>query len=150
MSRSMDWRKYVNEKGDFELATYLYKAIYALMKDALDMGTLLSEDQQRLRAYKEQVKTIFKGQWLDIASALEFFDIIVPCGCEDNYCRLCGGARYRLSDTVSPDQMREIAVVVSDGFTDDPKIKLKLEEGLERALKELGLEKDHEMNKRLT
>lgn len=137
MSRSMDWRKYVNVNGDFELATYLYRSIYALMKDALDMGTLLSEDQQRLRAYKEQIKTIFKGQWLDIASALEFFDIIVPCGCAEEYCRLCGGARYRLNDSISPDQMREIAVVVSSNFSEDPKIQTKLEEGLERALREI-------------
>lgn len=137
MSRNLDWRNYVNEDGDFELATYLYKSILDLMKNALDMGTLLSSDQSRLRAYKEQIKSIFKGRWLELASALEYFDIIVPCGCSTEYCKLCGGARYRLNAALSPDQMQEIAVAVSASFDDDPKIQLKLQEGLVRALKEI-------------
>lgn len=138
MARNMDWRGYVDETGNFELASYLYSCVLDLMKNTLDMGTLLSTDQARLRAYKEQVKSIFKGRWMEMAEALEYFDIIVPCGCEDDeFCRLCGGARYRLNSALSPDQMQEIAMVVSTNFEEDPKIQRKLQEGLIRALEEL-------------
>lgn len=138
MSRSLDWRSYVDENGEFSLAEYLYSSILHLMKSTLDMGTLLSSDDQRLRAYKEQIKTMFKGRWLEMAKALEYFDIIVPCGCsEDDFCRYCGGSRYRLNSTLTPDQMQEIAVVVSHSVHDDPKIQKKLKEGLDRALREV-------------
>mgnify|MGYP000014555495 CR=1 FL=1 len=52
-----DWKKFTDVNGDFQLANFLYKSINDLMKQSLDMGTLLSNDQQKLRAYKEQIKT---------------------------------------------------------------------------------------------
>lgn len=134
MSRNLDWRTYVDHNGDFELARYIYLSIIDLMKHALDMGTLLSTDPVRLRAYKEQIKATFKSRWLEIAQALESFDIIVPCGCSDEYCTECGGARYRLNSALSPDRIQEIAVIVGEN---DPKLQAKLEEGLQRALQEL-------------
>jgi len=135
MGRALDWRTYVDEHGDFELATYLYRVILSLMKHSLDMGTLLSTDPVRLRAYKEQTKSIFKSQWLEVAQALESFDIIVPCGCSpDEYCKICGGSRYRLNSALSPDELREISMVVSDDG--DPELARKLQEGLTRALRE--------------
>ena len=51
-----DWKKFTDVNGDFQLANFLYKSINDLMKQSLDMGTLLSNDQQKLRAYKEQIK----------------------------------------------------------------------------------------------
>jgi len=136
VSRSSDWRDYVDNNGDFELAAYLYRVILGLMKNSLDMGTLLSTDPARLRAYKEQTKSIFKSQWLEVAQALESFEIIVPCGCSpEEYCKICGGSRYRLNSALSPDQLREIAVVVGD---DDPKLQQKLQEGLDRAMREIS------------
>lgn len=135
MPRNIDWRTYVDNNGDFELAAYLYKVISDLMKTSLDMGTLLSTDQTRLRAYKESVKGIFKNRWLEVAQALEAFDIIVPCGCPANeYCKVCGGSRYRLNSALSPDEMREIAVVMSpDG---DAELHNKLQAGMQKALQE--------------
>lgn len=136
MSKKLEWRSYVTSEGDFELPTYLYSVITDLMKQSLDMGTLLSNDAAKLRAYKEQTKTIFKKRWLEIAQALEFFDIIVPCGCPiQEYCRLCGGSRYRLNASLSPDEMREIAVVVAP--INNPELAKKLEKGLEKAMQEL-------------
>lgn len=102
MARNIDWREYIDESGDFELARYLYNSITDLMKSSLDLGTLLSADAARLRAYKEQVKSIFKGRWLEMAQALEYFDIIVPCGCSNEYCKMCfsGQTRYITRDGV--------------------------------------------------
>lgn len=135
MAKSIDWRRYVDSNGDFELAGYLFRVITDLMKQALDMGTLLSNDPAKLRAYKEQIKSNFKKRWLEVAQALEAFDIIVPCGCPMNdYCRECGGSRYRLNAALSPDRLREISVVVAEG---DPEIARKLDEGLSKALEEV-------------
>jgi hypothetical protein len=135
MSRKSDWREYIDDEGNFELAQYLYAVNVDLMKNALDMGTLLSTDPIRLRAYKEQIKSYFKNRWLEIAEAMEHFEIIVPCECSNEYCTICGGARYRLNSALTPDELREIAVIVGDAS--NPDIQLKLEKGLEKALEEV-------------
>jgi predicted Fe-S protein YdhL (DUF1289 family) len=84
------------------------------MKQSLDMGTLLSSDQHKLRAYKEQTKKMFKARWYEIAKALEFFNIIDPCICSLNekeiYCDVCKGARFTISSTLTADQMKEVGV----------------------------------------
>jgi predicted Fe-S protein YdhL (DUF1289 family) len=109
-----DWKNYINENGDFELPNFLYKTITDLMKQTLDMGTLLSSDQAKLRAYKEQTKKSFKSRWYDIAKALEFFNIIDPCICatddKEVYCEICKGARYIISSTLTADEMREVGL----------------------------------------
>jgi hypothetical protein len=134
MPRSVDWRSFINEQGDFELPSYLFRVINDLMKRALDLGTLLSTDPTRLRSYKEQTKNTFKDRWMDIARALESFDIIVPCGCpHEDYCRACGGSRYRLNSALSPDEMREMIMGSAD-----PVVQAKLEAGLQKALREVG------------
>lgn len=136
MSRGLDWRMYVNRDGDFELANYLYRVLNDLMKQALDMGTLLSSDEAKLRAFKDQTKQAFKKRWHEVAQALEAFEIIVPCGCPPNeYCKACGGSRYRLNDALSPEVMREIALVTAPGTNGE--VKAKLEAGLEKALAEV-------------
>lgn len=137
MSRSIDWRSYVDGDGNFEMPNYLFRLIMDLMKQSLDMGTLLSSDPAKLRAFKEQTKNIFKKRWLDVAQALEAFDIIVPCGCPiQDYCRECGGSRYRLNSALTPDQLREIAVVI--GPENNPELAKKLEVGLQKALEEVS------------
>ena len=55
-----NWKTFINENDDFELPNFLYRTIMDLMKQSLDMGTLLSNDQQKLRAYKEQKKNFLK------------------------------------------------------------------------------------------
>lgn len=130
------WESYVNKNGDFNLALYLFKTINFLMKSSLDFGTMLSSDHAQLRAYKEQTKSLFKTKWLEVAQALEHFDIIVPCGCPVNdYCSECGGARYQLNTVLLADQLREIAVITADN---DPKLATKLQRGLEKAMEEVG------------
>jgi hypothetical protein len=138
MSKSTDWRSYITPQGDFELPNYLFEINKDLMKQALDLGTLLSDDRAKLRAFKEQTKNVFKKRWLEVAQALEAFDIITPCGCEQNeYCRVCGGSRYRLNSALSPDEMREVAVVIGAGQKAD--LTDKLQKGLMRALQESEL-----------
>lgn len=134
--KSTDWKTYVNPNGDFELPNYLFRVFTELMKQALDMGTLLSDDPVKLRAYKEQIKKQFKSRWLETAQALEFFDLVVACSCRPNqYCEICGGSRYILNAAVSPDQLREIAVFTSAEATSE--MADKLQKGLMKAIKEL-------------
>lgn len=136
MANSLDWRKYVDENGDFELGNYIYTVILDLMKMSLDMGTMISDDNKKLMSYKEQVKKNFKGKWYDIAEVFEFFDLLVPCGCSRNeFCRICGGSRYRLNAAMAPDKLQEIALVTSKGQSD--KFKDKLMEGLDQAIDEV-------------
>ena len=133
-----NWKMYINENGDFELPNFLYKTVMDLMKQSLDMGTLLSEDQAKLRAYKEQTKKLFKNKWYEIAKALEAFSIIDPCICstqeKETYCDICKGARYIISSTLTPDQMREIGLFTNAGTTSD--IINKLQKSLNEILSE--------------
>lgn len=137
MSRNTDWEDYVDGSGDFEIAAYLYQSILELMKHTLDMGTLLSTDRARLRAYKEQVKQIFKGQWTNIAEGLEYYDLVTPCGCDDNeFCRICKGSRYTLGVALSADEIREISLVVNKEIEGD-EMQERLQRGMEKAMLEL-------------
>lgn len=136
MAESLDWRTYVNDSGDFELSFYLFRLNTDLMKQALDLGTLLSDDPAKLRAFKEQIKKHFKARWLETAKALEFFDLVVPCDCASKeYCIRCGGSRYILNVAVAPDQLREISFIY--GAQDDSELAAKLQKGLMKALREV-------------
>jgi hypothetical protein len=131
-----NWQDYIDKNGDFELPSYLYRLNNDLMKETLDLGVLLSQDNQKLRAYKEQVKKTFKKRWLELAQALEFFDLIIPCVCRANdFCEICGGSRYVLHSAISPDQLREVAVVF--GVEQDVALAEKLQKGLMKALKDV-------------
>lgn len=135
-----DWKKYIDVNGDFQLANFLYRSINDLMKHSLDMGTLLSNDQQKLRAYKEQTKKLFKSKWFDIAQSLEFFDIIEKCPCyaeqHEQYCDICKGARYRVSPYLTADEVREVGMF----FNAQENVDLadKLQKGLLKVLDELS------------
>jgi predicted Fe-S protein YdhL (DUF1289 family) len=130
-----DWKVFINENGDFELPNFLYKTITDLMKQTLDMGTLLSSDQAKLRAYKEQTKKAFKSRWYEIAKALEFFNIIDPCICASDdkeiYCDICKGARYIISSTLTPDKMREV------GLFTNASTNVEVVEKLQRSLNQI-------------
>ena len=95
LKNQLDWHRYVNGSGEFELPAYLYKMINSLMKETLDLGTLLSSDSAKTRAYKERIKEAFKAQWYLLAEALDYFEIVVPCECygSNDFCNLCGGSR---------------------------------------------------------
>lgn len=134
-----DWKNYIDVNGNFELPNFLYRTINELMKQSLDMGTLLSDDQYKLRAFKEQTKKVFKNKWYSIAESLEFFNLIEECSCKnnqkENYCDICKGARYVISSTLSPDEMREIGVFVN--AKQDVQIIDKLQKSLMQALNEV-------------
>lgn len=134
-----DWKNFINENGDFELPNFLYKTITDLMKQTLDMGRLLSSDQQKLRAYKEQTKKAFKARWYEIAKALEFFNIIDPCICatdeKEIYCDICKGARYIISSTLTADEMQEVGVFTNAGI--NVEIIEKLQKSLNQILTDL-------------
>lgn len=136
MSKNINWRTYIDEHGDFELPKYLYRVNNELMKEVLDIGTLLSSDSRKLRAFKETVKRLFKSRWMQIAEALEFFDLVIPCICSANeYCEICGGSRYNINEAIAPDRLREIGLAI--GFDEDVEIAEKLQKGLMRALREV-------------
>jgi CDGSH-type Zn-finger protein len=112
-----DLSPYADRNGNFQLANFIYRTINDMMKYSLDMGTLLSDDTAKLRAYKEQVKKVFKSKWNDIAEVLEYFELIEKCECNNSrhepYCDICKGARYRVADFVNPDEIREIGTFIS-------------------------------------
>lgn len=102
-----------------------------MMKVNLDLGTLVCNDPAKLRAYKERVKSTYKEKWLDIASVLEFFEIIQRCICDhDEFCKVCGGSRYILSETMTADEIRQISYAF--GADVEAGIAKKLEDGLKR------------------
>lgn len=74
------------------------------MKNTLDLGTLLSDDPKKLRAFKEQIKQSHKEAWSDIAESFVAYGIIDRCICKkDQYCEICKGSRYVPSDAVNAD-----------------------------------------------
>jgi hypothetical protein len=135
-----DWKKYTDVNGDFQLANFLYRNINELMKHSLDMGTLLSNDQSKLRAYKEQTKKLFKSKWFEVAQALEFFDIIEKCICysetTEKYCEICKGARYKVIDYLTSDEIREVGIFYN--AAQSAELADKLQRKLMRALDELS------------
>ena len=136
MIKSTDWQRYIDKSGNFEFPKYLYRTISDMMKINLDLGTLVCNDPTKLRAYKERVKSTYKEKWLDIASVLEFFDIIQRCGCDhDEFCTVCGGSRYILSEALTADEIRQISYAFGPDV--EAGIAKKLEEGLEKALKQV-------------
>lgn len=136
MTTTIDWRKYVNQAGDFEMPTYFYKMIMSLMKQVLDLGVMLSNDPNKTRAFKERIKSDFKAEWMALAEALEFFDIIVRCECfgTNEFCTICNGSRYQLNAALQPAKMQEIAFFTA---VPDEAISKKLEKGLQEAIKHL-------------
>lgn len=130
---SNDWQKYIDKQGNFEFPKYLYRTISDLMKVNLDLGTLVCNDPAKLRAYKERVKATYKQKWLDIAAVLEFFDIIQRCVCDhDEFCKICGGSRYILSEALTADEIRQISYAIIPNAEDS--IAQKLAIGLQKAI----------------
>lgn len=135
-----DWKNYIDQNGDFQLANFLYKSINSLMKHSLDMGTLLSNDQQKLRAYKEQTKKLFKNTWLDIARCLENYEVIEKCVCfsdqKENYCEICRGSRYKITSYLSADEIRDVSSFIRS--PENEEVQKKLQEGLLKLLEQIS------------
>lgn len=137
MSKHLDWRSYMDQHGNFEMPNFLYRSNNELMKQCLDFGTMITDDKIRLRAYKEQVKKAFRARWFSIADALEQFDIIESCVCrEGDYCEICGGSRFRLSEWLTPDEMHHIAAFTATVSNFD--LETMLQEGLQKAIYEVS------------
>ena len=81
---------------------------------------------------------MFKARWYEIAKALEFFSIIDPCMCSMNeketYCDVCKGARFIISSTLTPDEMKEVGLFVN--AADSMEIVQKLQKSLNEILME--------------
>jgi hypothetical protein len=134
---SNEWKSYINENGDFEFPKYLHRTLNELMKATLDLGTLVCQDQAKLRAYKERVKSSFRQKWFDIASSLEFFDLVEPCTCRgDEFCTVCGGSRFVLDETLSMSEIQQFAMVYGADMKAD--LAEKLQRGLQKALMEVN------------
>lgn len=124
--KHVEWKKYIDGNGDFEFAKYIYKVVNDLMKTSLDLGTMVSSDASKLRAYKEQVKSAHNQKWLEIAAVLEFFELIQPCVCDDReFCRICGGSRFILSDTLKISELHEVGFIASASATENQVNKLE-------------------------
>ena len=127
-----DVNDYVDALGNFDFVKYTYDLFSDSMKHTLDMGTLLSNDQQKLRAFKEQVKKDFRTQWKSLASVLELVEVAGKCFCQDgDYCKNCGGARYVAANTFQSQNSLEVGVATM-GIADKAlKVKLldKLDSG---------------------
>lgn len=134
------WKNFTDANGNFQLANYIYRSINDLMKHALDMGTLLSNDQQKLRAYKEQTKKLFKSRWYEIAECLESLELIERCICfseeKEIYCDICKGSRYKITNFLTSDEIRDVSFFVN--ASDNPIIAEKLHKGLMKVLNELS------------
>lgn len=135
-----DWKKFTDVNGNFQLANYIYKIINDLMKNSLDMGTLLSDDPQKLRAYKEQVKKLFKLRWYELAACMEELGVIEKCSCsydeKESYCEICKGARYKVTKYFSSDEVRDISTFLSPD--QNKATALKLQEALMKVLDDLS------------
>lgn len=111
-----DLSSFADKNGNFQLANFIYRTVNELMKHSLDMGTLLSDDSAKLRAYKEQTKKLFKSKWHDIAEVLEYYSLIEKCSCaafgRETYCEICKGARYIITDFLSADEINEIGTFI--------------------------------------
>lgn len=137
--KTTEWQKYIDVNGDFEFPKYLYRTISDMMKINLDLGTLVCNDPAKLRAYKERVKSTYKEKWLDIASVLEFLGIIDRCVCDyDEFCKICGGSRFILSEAMTADEIKQISYAfVSNG---EDEIAKKLQNAMEK-IDLIGVEK---------
>jgi hypothetical protein len=133
-----DLLPFVDKNGNFQLANYLYRTINELMKHSLDMGTLLSDDPAKLRAYKEQTKKLFKGKWHDVAEMLEYYSLIEKCSCsnfgKETYCEICKGARYIVTDFLTIDEINEFGTFIQSS---NEEVKEKLHKSLMYLIKEI-------------
>lgn len=122
----LDWHSYLDKDGNFLLPLYLYKVNNDLMKQTLDLGTLLSTDVAKRRAFKEQIKKMFKKRWMEIAEALEYFGVIRRCSCDpDEFCDICKGARFLLDEAMTPKNIQEIAFIYGSDADADVAEKLR-------------------------
>lgn len=126
-----DLEKFLDWNGNISIPYYLYRMIMALMKESLDLGTLLSDDQAKLRAYKERVKNVYHQEWKKLASIFEEMGLIEPCGCDvRKKCDICKGSRYVTSSFLNADRIIEHNVILAS--KDDDKTQEALLDSSDR------------------
>ena len=112
-----------------------------LMKQSLDLGTLLSDDPAKLRAYKEQIKKEFKNKWFNIAEALEQVGVLVECVCaRDEFCKLCGGSRFKLNEELTSHKIQEIGYAFGSNINEEAIAELN--QAMDKLVKDQIGEKD--------
>ncbi len=101
------------EYDEFNIVKYIHNNINNSMKYALDLGTMLSDDPKKLRAFKEQIKKHSRQQWEAIGKALVYLDLAYECICSPGqYCTACSGARYVMSTLIDSDHWVEEGMVI--------------------------------------
>lgn len=118
--------KKINPKGYIEFPSFIYDLLMSLMKETLDLGTLLSSDSNKMRAFKERTKSSYRKAWLDTASLLAEFGMITPCICnEKDFCKICGGSRYILAEDLTTDINTAVTTVISKNSSEVIEQKLR-------------------------
>lgn len=108
----------------------------SVMKEVLDLGTLVCHNAKEERAFKERTKAAHKKAWKEIASVLLELEIVTPCICrETEYCEICGGSRYVLNDDTVFSNADTTTVALNMNASED--IQIRLQTGLLKALTEL-------------
>lgn len=123
--------------AEVELPKFLYKTIMSVMKEVLDLGTLVCHNAKEERAFKERTKAAHKKAWKEIATVLLDLGIVTPCICrDDEYCEICGGSRYVLDDATVFSNADTTTIALNMNATGNQDIQAKLEVGLVKALQE--------------
>ena len=102
------------KNDEFNIVKFMYLNINASMKHALDLGTMVSDDPQKLRAYKEQIKKNARKQWDELGRALVYLGLADECICsQGDYCTICSGSRFVMSSLLASDSYVESGMATS-------------------------------------
>jgi hypothetical protein len=105
---------------EFNIVKFIYMNINASMKYALDLGTMVATDQQKLRAFKEQIKKNARTQWEEVGRALLFLGLADECQCKrGDYCTICSGSRFVMSPLISSSEYVDSGLVTSNLLSKD-------------------------------
>ena len=125
--------------AEVELPKFLYRTLVSVMKETLDLGTLVCHNAKEERAFKERTKAAHRKAWKEIADMLLDLGIVTSCICrDDEYCEICGGSRYVLDDNtfISNADTTTVALNMRANVNDDMQAQLRV--GLHRALEQVN------------
>lgn len=111
--------EYIDEE-EFNIVKFIYMNINQSMKYALDLGTMVSTDPQKLRAFKEQIKKNARFQWEEIGRALVYLGLADECQCKrGDYCTICSGSRFVMSSLISSSSYVDHGLVTAATLNPD-------------------------------
>lgn len=108
------------DEEEFNIVKFIYMNLNHSMKYALDLGTMVSTDPQKLRAYKEQIKKNARFQWEEIGRALVYLGLADECQCKrGDYCTVCSGSRFVMSSLISSSSYVDRGLVTAATLTEE-------------------------------